>query len=79
MSLYLHLFNDLLNFFNVKNLLNNNVKLLLNILSEDRITEKHLEFSLKSVFKAFSIDVIGSNKEESPEELENNDIIIKKS
>ena len=79
MSLHLHLFNDLLRTFNGEDLLNNRVKLLLRVLSKDRMMKEHLKFSLRLIFKVFSVGVRGSDKKEPPEESENNDTTMKKS
>ena len=63
----------------MKDLLNNRVKLLLRVLSKDKIIKEHLKFSLRLTFKVFSVEVKDSDKEESSEELENNDTTIEKS
>ena len=75
----MHLFNDLLRIFDRKDLLNDEVKLLLRVFSEDRTMRKCLKFSLRSVFKVFSVEVEGSDEEEPSEELENNNITTEKS
>ena len=51
----------------MKDLLDNNVKLLLEVLSEDKIMRKCSEFSLKSVFKTLNVEVLSRNKKKSEE------------
>ena len=78
-SLHLHLFNSLLNSFNVKDLLNNNIKLLLKDLTENRTMRKCSVFNLKVILIILNVDVLNSDKKELSKELVNNDITIEKS
>ena len=79
MGLHLHLFNSLLRIFDREDLLDNRVKLLLRVLSKDRIMRECLKFSLRSALRVFSVGVRGSNEEEPPEEPEDDSIMTEKS
>ena len=70
----------MLKFFNIKDSVDNSVKLLLKDLTKDKIIRKHSVFNLKAILIVFSIDIIDSNKKKLFEELKkNNNNTIKKS